>query len=160
MPWCFAHCQHRHFYSPILPSKWKYLPLQKAHLRIFILVHFGLAFCRVRHEDSKNLYGNVKMCVGICMGACVRAKQTSLFDGYFWTQSLCLYGGGKIAHSTSLTLDFITQGTDKRREGKCFSFSLSFSLHPPFHSPSPLSVSHLRKLWRGSKRCGGQEGVL
>ena len=47
-------------------------------------------FC---HEDSKNLYGNVKMCVGVCMGACVRAKQTSLFDGYFWSQSLlCVWG--------------------------------------------------------------------
>lgn len=120
----------------LLQSETIYL-LQKAHFQIFILVHSGLTFCWVHHEDSKNLYGNVKMCVGVCMGACVRAKHTSLFDGYFWSQSLCVYGGGKIAHSTSLTLDFIAQGTDKRREGECFFFSLSFSLHPPFHSPRP-----------------------
>lgn len=79
------------------------------------------------------------------MGACVSAKQSSLFDGYFCSQSFVRMGG-RVVHRNSLTWDFITQGTDKRRKAECFFFSLSLSRHPPFQSPNPLSVSHLGKL--------------
>lgn len=67
---------------------------------------------------------------------------------------------GRVVHWNSLTLDFITQGTDKRRKAECFVFFFTpLSFQPSFQSPIPLSVSHLGKLWRGSKGCRGQEGV-
>lgn len=55
----------------------------------------------------------------------VSVQNSSLFDGYFVVTPFgCM--GGKVVHGNSLTLDFITQGTDKRRKAEWF-FSLFLS---------------------------------
>lgn len=68
------------------------------------------------------------------MEVCV-CGNSYLFDGYFCSQSFVRTGGeGGLFWRNSLTLDFITLSTDKKRKVECFS--LSFSLTSP-----SLSVS-------------------
>lgn len=93
------------------------------------------------------------------MEVCV-CGNSYLFDGYFCSQSFVRTGGeGGLFRRNSLTLDFITLSTDKKRKVECFSLSLS--LHPPSLFPSPLSVCHLQRLQTGNGRCRAQRwGVV
>ncbi len=68
------------------------------------------------------------------MGACVRVLHLMVT---FVVSPLCVWGG-RIVHSNSLTLGFITQGTDKRRKAEWFCFFSLFLSHftLPFSLPA------------------------
>lgn len=67
-------------------------------------------------------------------------------DGYCGCQSFCVYPRWGGVQLNSLTLDFITQGTDKRRKAKCFFgvfffvFSTLLSVSQPTFCLSPCKA--------------------
>lgn len=90
------------------------------------------------HTASK-ISNKESVCVCRCLIIYQWMYQCSsyVFDDYFGSQSFALKG---VVHGNRLTSDCITQHTDKRRK-----VLLSYSALP--------FLSHLRKLWRQSKRC-------